>query len=107
VIERNFHIPVGPILGHRQYMPMLRSTQTALLHILERPTIAWVARLRHQRLAVHAPQIAARVVNNLCLHVRDAREYREVLISEMVRFIDELARPFTDEYVTAAHQGAR
>jgi hypothetical protein len=72
---------------------MLNSTEVALVHILERPTTAWVARLRSRRLAVHAGRIAARVVDTLCMHVIDARPRRKVLVAAMVRFVRELTPP--------------
>jgi len=69
------------------------ATEIALLHILERPTRAWIARLRREDAALHARRIATRVVDTLCKHVVDARAHREALVDAMVRFVQGLTAP--------------
>jgi hypothetical protein len=71
---------------------MFNPTELALVKILKRTTLAWVERLRRQRVEVRAIPIAAHVVDVLCTHVTDARQCRAALVAEMVRFVDRLPK---------------
>ena len=66
------------------------ATRETLLHLIERPTLAWVERLQRQGREVNAPRVAALVVAVLCRQVSDARAHRDALVGDLTRFVGEI-----------------